>query len=65
MGGRRTRSYEWKSLAEHYGTDALVPKPNRWPQLPTATLTHDTNDLLTLGVNEPTLRARRLADRLF
>jgi transposase InsO family protein len=60
----RTRFYEWKRLADRYGTDALVPKARRRPQLPNATPTHVIERLLTLAVLEPTLGARRLADRL-
>lgn len=64
FGVSRTRYYEWKRVAERYGTDALRPKARRRPQLPNATPTHVVEQLLTLAVLEPTLGARRLADRL-
>lgn len=64
FGVSRTRYYEWKRLAERYGTEALRPKARRRPQLPNATPTHVVEQLLTLAVLEPTLGARRLADRL-
>ena len=63
-GVSRTRYYEWKQLADRYGTEALRPKGRRRPQLPNATPTHVIEQLLTLAVLEPTLGARRLADRL-
>jgi transposase InsO family protein len=64
FGVSRTRYYEWKKLAERYGTEALLPKARRRPQLPNATPTHVVEQLLSLAVLEPTLGARRLADRL-
>jgi transposase InsO family protein len=64
FGVSRTRYYEWKSLADRYGTEALMPKARRLPQLPNATPTHVVEQLLTSAVLEPTLGARRLADRL-
>jgi transposase InsO family protein len=64
FGVSRTRYYEWKKLADRYGTEALLPKARRRPQLPNATPTHVVEQLLTLAVLEPTLGARRLADRL-
>ncbi len=64
FGVSRTRYYEWKKLADRYGTEALMPKTRRRAQLPNATPTHVIEQLLTLAVLEPTLGARRLADRL-
>jgi transposase InsO family protein len=64
FGVSRTRYYQWKQLADRYGTEALVPKARRAPQLPSATPTHVVEQLLTLALLEPTLGARRLADRL-
>ena len=64
LGVSRTRYYEWKQLADRYGTEALRPKGRRRPQPPNATPTHVIEQLLTLAVLEPTLGARRLADRL-
>lgn len=64
MGISRTRYYEWKHLADHYGLDALTPKQRRKPQVENATPTHVVNELLTLAVTEPTLGCRQLADRL-
>jgi hypothetical protein len=64
FGVSRTRYYEWKRLAEQYGTAALMPKTRRRAQLPNATPTHVIEQLLTLAMLEPTLGARRLADRL-
>jgi len=64
FGVSRTRYYQWKKLADRYGTEALLPKARRRPQLPNATPTHVVEQLLTLAVLEPTLGARRLADRL-
>jgi transposase InsO family protein len=64
FGVSRTRFYEWKNTADRYGLDALMPKARRVPQLPNATPTHVIEQLLTLAVLEPTLGARRLADRL-
>lgn len=63
-GVSRTRYYEWKRLADRYGTEALMPKARRRPQLPNATPTHVIEQLLTLAVLEPTPGARRLSDRL-
>ncbi len=40
FGVSRTRYYEWKSVVEHYGLEALMPKARRTPQLPNATPTH-------------------------
>lgn len=63
-GVSRTRYYEWKKLADSYGPEALRPKGRRAPQLPNATPTQVIEQLFTLAVLEPTLGARRLADRL-
>jgi hypothetical protein len=35
FGVSRTRYYEWESLAEHYGLEALMPKARRTPSCPT------------------------------
>ena len=35
VGVSRTRYYEWKSLAERYGLDALMPKAGGRPSCPT------------------------------
>jgi transposase InsO family protein len=64
FGVSRTRFYEWKSLAERYGLEALMPKTRRTPQLPNATPTHVVADLLTMAVVEPTIGCRQYADRL-
>jgi transposase InsO family protein len=64
FGISRTRYYEWKDLADRYGTDALVPKGRRAPQMPNATSTLVVEELLTLAVVEPTLGCRQFADRL-
>jgi transposase InsO family protein len=64
FGVSRTRFYEWRSIAERYGVDALMPKARRRPQLPNATPTHVLEVLLTLAVLQPTLGCRQLADRL-
>jgi transposase InsO family protein len=64
FGISRTRFYEWRSLAQRYGVEALMPKARRRPQLPNATPTHVVNELLTIAVTEPTLGCRRYADRL-
>ena len=60
----RTRYYEWKSLADRYGLEALMPKARRPPQMPEATPTHVVERLLTLAVVEPTIGCRQYADRL-
>ncbi len=36
FGVSRTRYYQWKSLAERHGLEALMPKARRTPQLPNA-----------------------------
>lgn len=64
FGISRTRYYQWKKLAEAYGTDALVPKARRTPQMPNATPTWVVNELLSLAVAEPTIGCRQYADRL-
>lgn len=60
----RKTFYKWRLRAEAYGTDALLPKARRAPQLPYATPTHVVERLLTDAVNEPTIGARRYVDRL-
>jgi len=64
VGVSRTRYYEWKRVADLYGTDALLPKDRRPAQLPNATPTHVIAELLTLAVLEPTIGCRQYADRL-
>ncbi len=64
FGISRTRFYEWRSIAERYGLEALMPKARRRPQLPNATPTHVLHELLALAVAQPTLGCRQLADRL-
>jgi transposase InsO family protein len=64
MGVSRTRFYEWRSVAQEYGLEALVPKERRAPQMPNATPTWIVNELLTLAVTEPTIGCRQYADRL-
>lgn len=64
FGVSRTRFYEWRSIAQRYGVEALMPKQRRRPQLPNATPTHVLEVLLTLAVLQPTLGCRQLADRL-
>lgn len=60
----RKTFYKWRDRAARYGTDALMPKPRRAPQMPNATPTHVVERLLTHAVTEPTLGARRYVDRL-
>ncbi|MCA1713410.1 MAG: DDE-type integrase/transposase/recombinase [Actinobacteria bacterium] len=60
----RKTFYKWRSRAGAYGLDALMPKARRAPAMPTATPTHVVERLLTLAVTEPTIGARRYADRL-
>jgi transposase InsO family protein len=60
----RKSFYKWRDRADRYGLDALMPKGRRAPQMPNATPTHVVERLLTLAVNEPTIGARRYADRL-
>jgi transposase InsO family protein len=64
FGISRTRSYQWKNVADRYGLDALVPKARRTPHMPDATPTHVVQALLTLAVIEPTIGCRQYADRL-
>lgn len=64
FGVSRTTFYRWRSVAERYGVEALVPKDRRAPQMPNATPTWVLNELLTLAVVEPTLGCRQYADRL-
>jgi transposase InsO family protein len=64
FGISRTRYYEWKGVADHYGLAALMPKERRAPQMPEATPTHVLEALLTLAVLEPTIGCRQYADRL-
>jgi transposase InsO family protein len=64
FGISRKTFYEWRRLADAYGLEALMPKPRRRPQLSNATPTHVVHELLALGVAEPTLGCRQLADRL-
>jgi transposase InsO family protein len=64
FGISRKTFYEWRNVAERYGLEALMPKARRRPQLPNATPTHVLYELLAIGVAEPTLGCRQLADRL-
>ena len=64
FGVSRTRYYEWKRRADHYGLEALMPKDRRRPQVAGATPTHVLEELLTLAVTRPTLGARQFADAL-
>ena len=64
FGISRTRYYEWKKRADHYGLEALMPKARRVPQMPGATPTHVVEALLTLAVLQPTVGCRRYADVL-
>ena len=64
FGISRKTFYEWRTVAERYGLDALMPKARRRPQLPNATPTHVLHELLAIAVAEPTLGCRQLADRL-
>jgi transposase InsO family protein len=64
FGVSRKTFNEWRSLAERYGLEALVPKARRTPQLPNATPTWVVNELLTMAVTEPTIGCRQYADRL-
>ena len=62
FGISRKTFYEWRTVAERYGLDALMPKARRRPQLPNATPTHVLHELLAIAVAEPTLGCRQLAD---
>jgi transposase InsO family protein len=64
FGISRTTFYEWSNTAAAYGLEGLMPKTRRMPQMPNATPTHVVAELLTVGVTEPTLGCRQLADRL-
>jgi transposase InsO family protein len=64
FGVSRKTFYEWQTVAERYGLEALMPKARRRPQLPNATPTHVLHELLAMAVAEPTLGCRQLADRL-
>lgn len=64
FGISRKTFYQWKSLAERYGLEALVPKARRSPQMPNATPTWVLNELLTMAIAEPTIGCRQYADRL-
>lgn len=64
FGVSRTTFYKWRSVAERYGVEALMPKDRRPPAMPNATPTWVVNELLTLAVVEPTLGCRQYADRL-
>jgi transposase InsO family protein len=64
FGISRKTFYEWKSLAERYGLESLMPKRRRVPQMPNATPTWVVSELLTLAVAEPTIGCRQYADRL-
>ncbi len=64
FGISRKTFYQWRNVAQRYGTEALVPKARRSPQLPNATPTWVVNELLTLAVTEPTIGCRQYADRL-
>jgi transposase InsO family protein len=64
FGVSRTTFYKWRSVAERYGVEALMPKDRRAPQMPNATPTWVLNELLTLATVEPTLGCRQYADRL-
>lgn len=64
FGISRKTFYEWRSVAERYGLEALMPKARRRPQLPNATPTHVLHELLAIAVAEPTIGCRQLADRL-
>ena len=64
LGISRTRYYQWKHLAEHYGLDALWPKDRRRPAQPNETPTLVVHDLMAIVVIEPTIGCRQYADRL-
>ena len=64
IGVSTTSFYEWRKIAELYGTDALMPKTRRRPQLPNATPTHVIEELLTVAILEPTIGCRQYSDRL-
>jgi transposase InsO family protein len=64
FGISRKTYYEWRTLAERCGVEALMPKERRSPQLPNATPTWVVVELLTLAVTEPTIGCRQYADRL-
>lgn len=64
FGISRKTFYEWRTAAEQYGLEALMPKARRRPQLPNATPTHVLHELLAIAVAEPTIGCRQYADRL-
>ena len=64
FGISRKTFYEWRTVAERYGLEALMPKARRRPQLPNATPTHVLHELLAIAVAEPTIGCRQYADRL-
>ena len=64
LGISRTRYYQWKHVAEHYGIEALWPKDRRRPNQPNETPTLVVHDLMTIVVIEPTIGCRQYADRL-
>lgn len=60
IGVSRTRYYEWKTVAELYGIEALWPKDRRRPAQPNETPTHVVADLMAVVVVEPTLGCRQV-----
>lgn len=64
FGISRKTFYEWRTVAERYGLEALMPKARRRPQLANATPTHVLHELLAIAVAEPTIGCRQYADRL-
>jgi transposase InsO family protein len=64
MGISRTRYYQWRRTADHYGLDGLWPKDRRRPAAPHETPTHVVAELMALVVIEPTIGCRQYADRL-
>jgi hypothetical protein len=64
FGISRNTFYEWRTVAAHYGIEALMPKARRSPQLPNATPTWVVAELLTVAVTESTIGCRQYADRL-
>lgn len=64
LGVSRTRYYQWKTISDQYGIDALWPKDRRRPNQPNETPTLVVQDLLTVVVIEPTIGCRQYADRL-
>lgn len=64
FGISRTTFYRWRNRAEHYGLDALMPKPRRRPSQPNATPVWQIEIILAEAIARPTLGARQLLEPL-